>query len=179
MWSFFLLLLCPSLQEPVAAADFDVGLTEIEEAMQRRRWKSALGDLQALLEDPAHQAYALQDRARIEEIARRCLFWMEHGEVHPKQVVDGKLRKYKASSGDIEVVYDKDQLGDFQVYRSGVAYEPVFTGPFTVELEGRNYPFGTFPRFRFGLGAEEEYMVWFGQPSAGSTIYPASLYQVT
>jgi len=131
--------------------DFAKELKAIRQCMAKGRWSRAEKQLNNLLGEHAGQDYAVAKRAEIEECIKTCVFWKSFKPPKPKEVVSGKLVSYKSSSGAIKLQYAWDQISDFDKQRmnvkggSGDAYfayilPAIFTGPYTIEMEGTRYP---------------------------------------
>ena len=119
------------------------GLARVEVLIEKQKWQKAHGDILVLLEEHRGQSYVNQHRSAIENDLRRCLFWMQHGQPKPKDLVSGRLSSYSKSTGLFKVTYGRDQLGDF-VPSDGedgqVLFHPAaFEGNHTIEIKGDSY----------------------------------------
>jgi len=168
----------------VAAPDAEGFAKEFEAAarlMSARNWGKAHEAWLALLRRHSGQDYV---RPRVEEVRaelRRSAFWQVTKEPEPKAVVSGGLAYYARSSGQIDLRYSAETLGDFTRLeteeglplpgeRSAALYmHPLtFHGPYTILLEARPEELVNVAVF-VALDAGEGYLVQIGGEAGLST----------
>jgi tetratricopeptide (TPR) repeat protein len=165
----------PLLQK---ASGFDADLKKLHRYIDQRRWKEADQSLQAILQDYEKQDVVYANRAILLEDAQRIEFWKNAQLPDPDALISGTLSTYKAGkTAKIKVEYASGKLQDFQYSRDGSMFHPIrFTGPFTITLKGRQYPWGDPPNLIFGDSESLIYQVSFGTP-AGKSYYPARIFK--
>jgi hypothetical protein len=156
------------LAQAPGPGEFDAGLAQVEAAMAERRWDDALHRLDALLEEHRGAVHARAQRAAVEEILRRCLFWRDRRPPDPDALISGRLRSWNARTGRLHVEYGAESLDDFRRGPDGIEFPPRFTGPYRVTLSGGSYPAEGMPCLVVDGGADHEYAAVFGAPGRGA-----------
>jgi hypothetical protein len=128
---------------------FDAGMKKVNGLMSRERWSDAYRQLKFLLKNHENQAYVVAKSEEIRNCAKTCIFRKNYTPRSATSLVSGQVVSYHPSSGKIKLRYAPNQMGDF-IKREGKYYatdfspsflhEAVFTGPYTIEMNGKSYP---------------------------------------
>ena len=85
-------------------------------------------------------------------------------------VLTGDVKKYDAAKGKIDVVYEGPDLADFKLGSSGgFTFPPHFTGPYSVEISGDEYPYSDYLQVSIDWKTPNQWRVGFG--SKGSQAF--------
>lgn len=122
---------------------FERSLTKVERLREAGRWKGARELLLETLSEHARQAYVLERAATVRAIVADCDFWLGHERPEPKEVVGGKLLSYKASKGQIKLLYEPPKgtkylasPPDFEDRDGALVHPAVFRGRSSIEIRG-------------------------------------------
>lgn len=145
-----------SAPETAAPEEFQRAWDDVQAKMARRSWMPAEQAWLELLRAHAGQAYVTPHVEEIRNALRKCAFWRVTKEPDPRSAVKGKLRSYSVTSGQIEIEYTRETLGDLELVSKhepveveisspamGILPKPrvymhplTFRGPYTFTLEG-------------------------------------------
>lgn len=197
------LALCQA-QQCTEDEEFLKDLDKVKILTDGRKWEAAKKHIDTLLRTHKGKPIVYAKKTELEEMVKKCTFWMTHKTPDPKEAVSGKLEAFQLSTGKIKIRYKPDCLGDFN---TGAEKKPktladiketalqalgkywkhihpaTFAGPYSIEIRGLAYPrSGPGPVLMVCLTAEEGYSVIFG--SALETMgnlsrwYPARLFYI-
>jgi tetratricopeptide (TPR) repeat protein len=152
----------PSGQVAHANADsFDAEFDQAQSFTRRRMWKSAHAAWLELLRKHAGAIYVRPRLPEIRELVRKCAFWQVTREPDAKICISGKLVSFDRSTGNIELEYRPEQLGDFAQRGELRALPMHFKGPYTLEVVGRPHALSEL-QFILGLQTEQLHAARFG-----------------
>jgi hypothetical protein len=168
------------------AKDFEAGLAQVRDLVQRGSVAKADQQLKALLEQNKGADHARRRQADLVDLAKRCAFRLQFAEPKPDDLVAGDLVRWDAKNGDLEVRYsDAASCKDFVQSKSttgSVMVHPAVFGE-TVTLEAdfpANLGLEKGPQLLVGVGTDEEFLVCFGTPapSGGGTYTPPQIVRL-
>ena len=151
---------------------FDDGITALRTALVAGDCKQAVEDFKALLVAHKGKNYAKARRVEIEELMRELACAARHPRPKPQDLLSGKLKKWDAAKGKIQITYTPKTSADLGK-RGDMLYLPArLVGPFTLEIKGSKYAPDPkdLPLVMLGgdehpeSGKEQSWKVVFGPP---------------
>lgn len=166
-------LLFMSLASVATAQDqesFTKSLKSVESKMDRGQWEKASSDLLALLEEHERAEYAYFEKRRILQDMERIALFLKFDPPSADDVIKGEVKKYDAAKGKIEVIFSGKDLSDFEFDQNTVSFPPLFTGPYSIEMKGEDYPANDSLSLFIGWGTDHFWGVFFGDEGHKPTI---------
>ena len=174
MKTFLHLILFFLLFAPVAVAqdqdNFDKALKSVEAKMDRGQWQKASDGLLKLLQENERAEYVYLDKPRILQDMERIALFLNYEAPSADDVVVGKVKKYDAIKGKIEVVFSGTDLRSFEYSRGSYAFPPRFTGSYSIEMKGEHYPTSESLSLFIGWATDHPWAVSFGDTGHKPTI---------
>lgn len=141
-------------------SDFVAGLEAVRELMEESRWKAARTKLLELLERHEGEDHVRFRLSAIREELQRCATRIAVPRPELETLVSGRLVSYVASTGAIHLRYAPEALDDFEHHGDFLVHPISFTGPYTIEVRGREYT--RAPVFAVGLEGDRSLQICFG-----------------
>ena len=99
---------------PITEPEFLKSLASVRSACKRGSCKSGTKRLERALDLHAKKPYVLARRVEIQTLARRLAFGVAYPPPKPKDLVSGKLIRYRPTSGSIRIVYTPQTMQDWR-----------------------------------------------------------------
>lgn len=152
------------------SAAFEKGLASVERAMDKGHWGKASSALTGLLEEHEEQPYVFLEKQRILQDMERIALFLKYESPSADDVLAGKVKKYDADKGKIEVVFSGADLSDFNASGNSFTLPVIFTGAYSIEMEGDIYPTSQSISVVTGWGGERCYYAHMGDEGHLPTI---------
>lgn len=167
--------------------EFEKRLDLSESLMSRGKWRGALDELLALVDENSRKPHVYQYRTRIEENVLRCAFQAQQDLPEIGDLISGDLLAYDRRTGKIKLRYTRSEgsLRDFAQSAGRLIHPLLFDGPYSVEIKGSNYPTVSGhgggrkpPAVLCGFENEEYYLISFGfeRRTIGNTVFHHQAY---
>jgi hypothetical protein len=168
----------PPQDEAAGAERLAAGLEQLDERLRDGRWEGAERLVRELLAEHGARPYALARRSDLVDGLQEALFRQAYESPSPEELVSGELRRYRESTGELEIRYDGEALDDLdrQLVPAGdggrsvrvYAFPAVFTRAYEIRLSGEAWPDAIAdealpPILVFRLDEERTYVVGLGQ----------------
>lgn len=166
-----LLLMC--LAPKALAQDqesFARDLKSMESKMDRGQWEKASNALLDLLNENERADYVYLEKRRILQDMERIALFLKHAPPSADDVVKGHVKKYDPIKGKIEVTFYGEDLSFFEVRGSNHFFPPLFTGAYSIEMKGEDYPSNNPLSLYIGWGTENAWAVSLGDKGHKPTI---------
>jgi tetratricopeptide (TPR) repeat protein len=157
-------------EDPLTEKAFLADVEKARATLASGKPADGLKQLEGALQRHEGRDYARAKRVDLEDLVRRLAFAAEAPAPQPKDVVNGKLLSYSSNPSKVKIVYtSKDH--DFKQSGGNLWMHPArFTGAFSIEVHGEDYPKDTqaSPQVLIGMvdnpktGREETWQVLFG-----------------
>ena len=183
--------------------EFEAKLEQVDRMIATGGAKKAKELLLDTIEKSKDQPWALYHLTEVLDDLRRATFWSTNQKPDPKTLISGDLLAWSASSGQIKVRYRLDDkksgaslkgpetgkpkkdvprpLRDFDKSGTSLIHPIAFDGPYTIEIEGKNYPRLTEPPKTPGVVVcatwNRQTLVSFGLPGVSKYV-PARILNV-
>lgn len=154
-------------QDPAA---FEKGLTSVERSMDKGQWSKASTALVKLLDAHEKERYVYVEKQRILQDMERIALFLEYEAPKADDVLAGKVKKYDADKGKIEIEWDQDSFSDWDASGDVFNLPVTLLGQYTIELSGDHYPTGNPVSVVTGWGTEQCYVISFGDDGHLPTI---------
>ncbi|PCJ53586.1 MAG: hypothetical protein COA70_07735 [Planctomycetota bacterium] len=161
------------LASAAAAQDqqsYTQALKSVEAKMDRGQWQKASDGMLKLLQENERATYVYLDKRRILQDMERITLFLNYEAPTADDVVVGKVKKYDALKGKLEVVFFGSELASFEHSRGSYAFPPRFTGSYSIEMKGEHYPTSEPIAFYIGWTTDHPWLVSFGDHEYKPTI---------
>jgi hypothetical protein len=103
---------------------------------------------------------------RVMENMRFITLYQEQEKPSANSVLHGEVKKYDPVKGKIDVTFKGPELPDFRLgSNGGYTFPPRFTGPYSIEISGDEYPFAKYLQVSIDWKTPNQWRVGFGSQS--------------
>ncbi|MGB0951655.1 MAG: DUF1570 domain-containing protein [Planctomycetota bacterium] len=152
------------------SAAFEKGMASVERAMDKGQWGKASNALVKLLGEHEKQRYVYVEKQRILQDMERIALFQEYEAPDADDVLAGKVKKYDAEKGKIEIQWDQDSLSDWEPSGDIFNLPVTMMGQYTIELTGDHYPTSNPVSVVTGWGTEQCLIISMGDDGHLPTI---------
>lgn len=145
---------------------FEKGLASVESSMEKGRWKKAAESLAELLAANERADYVYAEKLRILRGMEQIALYQTVDYPTADDVLAGKVHKYDAAKGKIDVLFVAADLSDFEHEEISMLLPVYFTGPYRIEISGSRYPFSNPLAVSIDWGTPNQWWVGFGNQTS-------------